>query len=271
MQPSQKGAQAFDEPLYAQAAQKAADFILNNMRSSDGRLLHRYRNSNAAIMANLDDYAFFIWGLLELYETTFDLNYLKTALSLNTDLLTHFWDDTHGGFFFSPDDGEDLLVRQKEVYDGAIPSGNAIAMLNLIRLGRITANSALEEKAAQIGKTFSTTLSEYPSAHTQLMVALDFAFGPSYEIVIVGNKQSNDTKNMLGTIRTMFVPNKVLIHRPQQEGPPPIARIAPFTENLKTLDKKSTAYVCTNYTCQFPTTDIDRIKELLTIKNSSSQ
>ena len=97
-----KGAQAFDEPLYAQAAQKATDFILNNMRSSDGRLLHRYRNSNAAIMANLDDYAFFIWGLLELYETTFDLTYLKTALTLNNDLLTHFWDETTRWIFLLP-------------------------------------------------------------------------------------------------------------------------------------------------------------------------
>ena len=265
-----KGAQAFNEPLYAQAAQKSADFILNTMLSPDGRLLHRYRHTNAAIMGNLDDYAFFIWGLLELYETTFDLTYLKTAITLNNDLLTHFWDQAHGGFFFSPDDGEDLLVRQKEVYDGAIPSGNAVAMLNLIRLGRITANSALEEKAAQIGKTFSTTLKEYPSAHTQLMVALDFAFGPSYEIVIVGNKQSTDTQQMLASIRNVFVPNKVVIHRPPQEDLPPIARIAAFTENLQTLDGKSTAYVCTNYTCQFPTTDLDRIKELLNVKNSSS-
>ena len=265
-----KGAQAFDEPLYAQAAQKATDFILNNMLSPDGRLLHRYRHTNAAIMGNLDDYAFFIWGLLELYETTFELTYLKTAISLNNDLLTHFWDETHGGFFFSPDDGEDLLVRQKEVYDGAIPSGNAVAMLNLIRLGRITANSALEEKAARIGKTFSTTLKEYPSAHTQLMVALDFAFGPSYEIVIVGNKQSTDTQQMLASIRNVFVPNKVVIHRPPKEASSPIAHIAAFTENLKTLDGKTTAYVCTNYTCQFPTTDIKKVHELLNTTNSSS-
>ncbi len=265
-----KGAQAFNEPLYAQAAQKAADFILNKLRSPDGRLLHRYRHTNAAIMGNLDDYAFFIWGLLELYETTFDLTYLKTALTLNNDLLTHFWDGTHGGLFFSPDDGENLLVRHKEVYDGAIPSGNAVAMLNLIRLGRITANSALEEKAAQIGKTFSTTLKEYPSAHTQLMVALDFAFGPSYEIVIVGNKQSSDTQQMLASIRNVFVPNKIVILRPPQEDAPPIARIAEFTENLHTLDGKSTAYVCTNYTCQFPTTDVDRVHKLLNVKKSSS-
>jgi len=156
------------------------------------------------------------------------------------------------------------------VYYGAIPSGNAVAMLNLIRLGRITADSALEEKAAQIGNTFSTTLKEYPSAHTQLMVALDFAFGPSYEIVIVGNIQSNDTRKMLGSIRSLFVPNKVVIHRPPQEESPPIVQIADYTKNLQALDGKTTVYVCTNYMCQFPTTDVDRIHELLTAKKTSS-
>ncbi len=258
-----KGAQAFDESAYTAAAQKAADFILNRMRTSDGRLLHRYRDKHAAIMANLDDYAFFIWGLIELYESSFDLNYLKTAITLNNDLLTHFWDDTKGGFFFSPGDGEDLLVRQKEIYDGATPSGNSVAMFNLLRLGRITANSTLEEKAAQIVKTFSTTLNEYPSAYTQLLLALDFAFGPSFEIVVVGEFKSSDTKQMLDNLRKIFAPNKIMLLRPSEGENPPIAQVAAFTKNLKALDAKATAYVCTNYTCQFPTTDGNRLHELL--------
>jgi uncharacterized protein YyaL (SSP411 family) len=258
-----KGAQAFNDPAYTAAAQKAADFIVNTLRTTKGRLLHRYRDNHAAIMGNLDDYAFFIWGLIELYESSFDVTYLKTAITLNNDLLEHFWDDTNGGFFFSPDDGEDLLVRQKEVYDGATPSGNSVAMLNLLRLGRITANSALEEKAAQIVKSFSTTLKEYPSAYTQLLVALDFAFGPSCEVVIVGDLQNSDTQKMLDTLSKIFAPNKVMLLRPPQEENPPIARIAAFTKNLKALDAKATAYVCTNYTCQFPTTEVNRLHELL--------
>jgi hypothetical protein len=243
------------------------DFTLKEMRKPDGRLLHRYRAKEAAIMANLDDYAFFIWGLIELYETTFEAKYLQTALELNKDMLTHFWDDTAGGFYFSPDDGEDLLVRQKEVYDGAIPSGNSVAMLNLLRLGRITTNVDFEKKAAQIGRTFARTLKEYPSAHTQLMLALDFAVGPSHEIVIVGDLHSKDTRQMAQSLRTLFLPNKVVLFRPSSQEVPEICHIAEFSKNLTAIDGKTTVYVCTNYMCKFPTTDLNKVYDLLNVKN----
>jgi uncharacterized protein YyaL (SSP411 family) len=262
-----QGARVFDEPLYKHAAQRAVDFILKEMRKTDGRLLHRYRAKEAAITANLDDYAFFIGGLIELYETTFDVKYLQTALELNKAMITHFWDDTGGGFYFSPDDGEDLLVRQKEVYDGAIPSGNSVAMLNLLRLGRITTNVDFEKKAAQIGSTFARTLKEYPSAHTQLMLALDFAVGPSHEIVIVGNLQNQDTLQMAHNLRTLFVPNKVLLFRPSGQELPEISHIAEFSKNLTAIDGKATVYVCTNYMCKFPTTDLNKVYDLLNVKN----
>ncbi len=105
--------------------------------------------------ATLDDYAFFIWGLIDLYEATFEARYLQAAITLNRDLLDHFWDETgEGGFFFSADDGEALLLRQKELYDGALPSGNSVALHNLLRLARMTANADFEKKAARIGKAF---------------------------------------------------------------------------------------------------------------------
>jgi len=262
-----QGARAFDEPLYQRAAERAVDFTLKQMRKPDGRLLHRYRDKEAAIMANLDDYAFFTWGLIELYETTFEAKYLKTALDLNKDMLTHFWHDTTGGFYFSPDDGEELLVRQKEVYDGAIPSGNSVAMLNLLRLGRITTNLDFEKKAAQIAQVFSRTLKEFPSAHTQLMQALDFAVGPSYEIVIVGDLESKDTRQMAQNIRALFLPNKIVLFRPSSQELPEICHIAEFSKNLTTLDGKTTVYVCTNYMCKFPTTDLNKVYDLLSVKN----
>ena len=121
-----KAAQALHEAEYATAATKAADFILEKMQTTEGRLLHRYRGE-AAISANLDDYAFLIWGLLDLYETVFDLKYLKAALELNQVMMLHFWDKDQSGFFLSADDAEALLLRKKEFYDGAIPSGNSIA------------------------------------------------------------------------------------------------------------------------------------------------
>ncbi len=264
-----KAAQVFDKPLYTDAAKNAVDFILKNMRRTDGRLLHRYRDKQAAILANLDDYAFLIWGLIELYETTFDVSYLKTALNLNRDLIIHFWDNKNGGFYFTPDDGENLLVRQKEIYDGAIPSGNSVAMLNLLRLGRMTANHDFEEKAAQIGKAFSDTATQLPAAHTQLMVALDFAVRPSFEIVIVGNHQGKDTMDILRILRTQFIPNKVILFRPSGQDAPDISRIAAFTKNLSSIDGKATVYVCTNYTCKMPITDTRKMLDLLNKKTNS--
>ena len=120
-----KAGRAFHEPEYTQAAQDAADFILETLVNEDGRLLHRYRDGEAGILANVDDYAFFVWGLLELYEATFDLTYLEAALELQAQLDERFWDAENGGYYFTPDDGEELIVRRKEIYDGAIPSGNS--------------------------------------------------------------------------------------------------------------------------------------------------
>ena len=122
-----KGAQAFDRPEYADAAKKAADFILKTMRDPSGRLLHRFRDGESALTADVDDYSFFIWGLLELYEAGFDVHYLQSALTLNDNFMAHFWDADGGGLYFTADDAEELLVRKKEIYDGATPSGNSVA------------------------------------------------------------------------------------------------------------------------------------------------
>ena len=142
-----KGAQAFDQPKYADAARKAADFIFKTMRDPSGRLLHRFRDGEAALHAHVDDYSFLIWGLLELYEASFDVHYLQSALTLNDDFMAHFWDAGGGGLYFTADDAEELLLRKKEIYDGATPSGNSVAALNLLRLARITANADLEQRA----------------------------------------------------------------------------------------------------------------------------
>jgi hypothetical protein len=258
-----KGAQVFDEPRYASAARRAADFTIKNVRTSEGRLLHRYRDGEAVLAAHVDDYAFLIYGLLELYEATFEVYYLETALELNEDLIRHFWDHENGGFYFTADDGERLLVRQKEIYDGAVPSGNSVAMLNLLRLGRITARADLEEKTARIGQAFYRNVSQLPSAYTQLMAAVDFAVGPSYEVVIAGGSQANDTKQMLDAIRGLFVPNKIVILRSTDQQSSEIDGIAPFIKDHSSIDGRATAYVCVNYNCQLPTNDIGSTLRLL--------
>jgi uncharacterized protein YyaL (SSP411 family) len=266
-----KGAQAFDKPEYAEAARRTADFILGNMRKPDGRLLHRYRDGQAGIEANLDDYAFLVWGLIELYEAVFDARYLKVALHLTNNMLRHFWDEDGGGLYLTPDDGESLFVRKKEIYDAAIPSGNSVAMLNLLRLGRMTATSNLEEKAAKIGRAFSGSVKQSPLAHTQLMVALDFAVGPCYEVVIAGNSEAEDTRAMFKALRTHFLPSKVVLLNPSERESPEIAQLAEFTKNQSSIGGKATAYICLNYNCKLPTTDINKMLELLNSKVEGEQ
>ncbi len=262
-----KGAQVCNEPEYADAAKRAADFILTDMRRPDGRILHRYRDGHAAILANVDDYAFLIWGLLELYETVFDVHYLQTALNLNSEMIRYFWDEQNGGFYFTADDAEELIVRQKDIYDGAIPSGNSVAVLNLFRLARITANSDLEDKANKIMLAFSKDVKSEPFGYTQMMVGLDFGIGPSYEIVIVGNPEAKDTKEMLNFLRKHFVPNKVVLLRPSDQEEPDIIRLAKFTEYQSSFDGKATAYVCLDYACKMPTTDTEEMLKLLNVSS----
>ncbi|MFH0843853.1 MAG: thioredoxin domain-containing protein [Pseudomonadota bacterium] len=258
-----KGAQALGDPTYAQAARQGADFILHHLRRPDGRLLHRYRKGEAGVTANADDYAFLIWGLLELYETTFDSFYLATAIQLNEDMLRYFWDERLGGFFFTPEDGEGLILRKKEMNDGALPSGNAVAMLNLLRLSRFTGHIHLEEKASRISQVFSRELTQFPSGYTQFMVSLDFCLGPSHEIIIVGNRETTDTKEMVRTLQTRFIPNKVMILRPTGKESDPIDRLAASIRHHESIDGKATAYVCKNTTCHRPTTDIHEILALV--------
>ncbi|RMD58259.1 MAG: thioredoxin domain-containing protein, partial [Nitrospirae bacterium] len=251
----------FNEEKYSKDAKRAADFIIEHMRDKDGRLLHRYRDGEAKIKANIDDYAFFVWGLIEIYESTFELKYLRYAIDINNALIKHFWDDKSGGFYFTPDDGEELIVRKKEVYDGAIPSGNSVAMLNLLRLSKMTNNIKLEEMALSIGRAFSGVVKKTPSAFSQLMIAVDFSIGPSYEVVVVGEPDKMDTLEMIKNLRDVFIPNKVVLFRPIDSKD--ITEIAPFTKYQHSIDGKATAYVCRNYTCKEPTTDVTVMLKLL--------
>ncbi|MBW6518011.1 MAG: thioredoxin domain-containing protein [ANME-2 cluster archaeon] len=257
-----KGARVFNEYEYEKAATKAADFILRTMRREERGLYHRYREGESDVPAFLDDYAFFVWGLLELYETTFDVKYLKIALELTEFQLKHFWDEENGGFFFTSDEDTEMLFRKKEFYDGAVPAGNSIAMQNLLRLGRMTGNSEFEKKAIQTGQAFSGNVSLSPAGYTMLMQALDFAIGPSSEVVIAGNPNDEDTKAMLETLRHAFIPNKVVIFHPTDEESPEIANIAGFVGDLKSIEGKATAYVCQDYACKLPTNDKEKMLEL---------
>ena len=253
---------ALDDPAYANQAIRAAAFVRDNLRRADGRLLHRYRDGEAGITATAEDYAYFIWGLIELYETTFDIDYLQTALDLNRDLIAHYWDSGNGGFFLTADDAEELIARPKEVYDGAMPSANSVAMLNLYRLARLTANTDLEEKANTMGRAFGTEIVQMPTGHAQMLIALDYAIGPSHEIVISGKPEAEDTRAMLRVLNGTFMPNKVVVLRPDAAATR-IEKLANYTAGQQMIDGKATAYVCQNYACQLPTTDPAKMLELL--------
>ncbi|MHA2289160.1 MAG: thioredoxin domain-containing protein, partial [Promethearchaeota archaeon] len=261
-----KAGYIFDEPEYIQAAKKAVNFILNQMINPEGRLLHRFRKGSADILAFIDDYAFFIWGLINLYEASFETFYLEKAIELTEEQLNLFWDRSIGAFFFTAEDAESLLTRQKETYDGAIPSGNSVAMLNLLRLSQFTGVDKYEKKADQAGRVFAESVRANPIAHTFMMVAVDFAVGPTYSLVIAGDKGDDDTDAMLNEVRKQYLPNKSLIFRPTDNENPEIDKYSNFIQFFDKYKGKATAYVCINKTCKAPTNDIDMAIEHLKAK-----
>ena len=258
-----KGAKVFSNLKYLKIAQNATDFVLNNLKKEDGELLHRYREGKAEIEGFLTDYAFFIWGLIEMFEATFNNKYLEIALELNKYLLNNFWDGHIGGFYFTSESNEELLTRQKEIYDGAVPSGNSVSMLNLLRLSYITGDHLLEEKADILSRVFSEKLETSPLAYTQFMIAADFAVGPTYSLVIAGDSDAKDTLNILEAVENEYLPNKVLLLRKMEQESPDIDKFSNFVQFFDDLDNKATAYVCINKTCKPPSHEIDKILEYL--------
>jgi uncharacterized protein len=257
-----KGAQALGEESYARAAQKAADFILKEMRTPAGGLYRRYRKGAVAYPGYLDDYAFFIWGLIELYEATFEVRYLRKALNLNRILMDLFWDEGQGGFYFTARDSEGLIGREKDLYDGASPSGNSVAALNLLRLARLSGDTSLEEKADRQIRAFSKTVGTYPMAYTQFLQAADFLLGPSQEIIIAGNRGDEAFQEMIGLIHRTFLPNKVLLWRPPQEDAA-LLELAPFLKDMPLTGKGPSVLLCEQYTCKTPITDLDGLQRII--------
>jgi hypothetical protein len=189
---------------------------------------------------------------------------LTSAIKLQSQLDEHFWDGASGGYIQTADDGEELLTRIKKIDDSAVPSGNSIAMLNLLRLGRITANTDYDERADRLSRVFSSMVTRFPHAYPQLLNGYNFALGPNYEVVIVGDPDAEDTQAMLAALREDFNPNKVVLLRPESVDTP-ILELAEFTKSMSSIDGAATAYVCSNYYCQKPTTDVRVMRELLQV------
>jgi hypothetical protein len=252
-----RAAAAFDEPRLAAAAARAADFALVHLRGEDGRLLKRWRDGVAGLPGTLDDHAFLVFGLIELYQATFEARYLAEAVALADTMLAHFEDEEVGGFFLAADDARDLPLRTKDVFDGALPSGTSIATLDLLLLARTTARPDLEEAARRALRANAVEMDHAPAGFTMLLAALDFALGPTFEIVVAGDPAREDTRAALAKLRRPFVPGKVLLLRPPGEDAP-ITRLAPWTLDQRS-DGAPLVYLCRDYACRMPTSDVDAV------------
>ena len=239
----------FNEPSYTTRAEEAARFILDRLYL-DGHLLHRYRDGEAAIDGFVDDYAFMIWAMLELYRATDEVAWFEKAVELQARQSELFEDPDGGGFFFTRAGGEELLVRQKEFGDGAIPSGNSVSLYNLMRLGRMTGNVSYEESATALIRSAAGLLAQIPSAMTGLLVGLDFWLGPSIEIVIA---EGEGTTVMDEVLRDRYLPRAVVLHVSASSAEQ-LSGLAPFTSEQRSIGGRATAYVCRDFTCSAPVT-----------------
>ncbi len=237
---------------YISVAKRATDFILNNLYR-EGKLLHRYKDSEAGIDALLEDYAYLIWALLELYQSTFEDSYLSTALELSEHVLEHFWDANGGGFFQTPDYGERLIIRKKETYDGALPSGNSVMAYNLIRLSGITADRRYKERAMNTLESYASMIIDYPSAHSFALIALDLLLNGVSELVFVLPDSEKFTEAPEGLNRE-FYPDLLMLKKNAL-----LDKINPVIRDMKPADGKVLYYLCKNFTCRQPVESIEEV------------
>jgi uncharacterized protein YyaL (SSP411 family) len=249
------GARILNKPGYAEAADKAARFVLGHMRDDKKQLFHRFREGELAITAQANDYAFFIYGLISLYQTTFDLTYAEEALVLQEQMLEDFWDDEKGGFFSTATGSDELPVRPKELYDGAIPSANSVSVLNLLSLSRLTGNPKWENRGQELVRAFSGTVKAQPVAFTFFLMGLDFALRSGQEIVIAGEPDTTETQRLLTALNLNFAPNKVALVKSDQNAKR-LSKFARFTDALQVTQGQSTAHLCRDGACTGSTTDV---------------
>ncbi len=256
------GSKVTRDDKYLHAAQKALDFVLAKLRRPDGRLLARYRDGEAAYPAYLDDHAFLIWALLETYDAGYDPAHLQQAVSLQEDLDRLFWDDTGGAYFFYGSDAEQLLTRPKPIGDGAMPSGNSVAALNLLRMGRMLWKQEYIDRARMLFTAFSTQVGQYPAAHTQFLSALMLDLAQVRDVVVSSPGSSSSLREVMGPIRRIFAPETSFLYAPADRASH-LASIAPFVSGMPSKDGQTTFYVCRNFTCEPPTTDLVAIARSL--------
>jgi len=237
-----KAGRVFDNDEYIQKAKKTADFIIKNAYKN-GVLYHRIKDNEAKVKGNLDDYAFFVFGLLELYQSTFEDKYLKLAVELTDKAINLFWDYNEGGFFFSSKDNKDILIRQKELYDGAYPSGNSIMYNNLVDLFKITANPRYKEYVQLIEKTYAHPIKKVPFGSPMFLIGFMNMLKP-IDIVSTGDK--NRALKTLAQLEEKFIPNKTQVYKSDYTS-----SLSEFIKNIPN-SKEEKFYICKDFVCSEP-------------------
>ena len=257
-----RAAQILDEPRYREAAERAASFVRDELY--DGTTLYRsYRNGRSDIEAFADDHAFVIQGLLDLYEASFDVRWLKFAVQLQQQMDQLFYDQHTGGYFSTSGKDESVFLRMKDDNDSAEPAASSIAALNLLRLAQIRNDSKYRERAEKTIKAFTTTLSHIPSAMPQMLVALDSVLTEPRQIVIAGPRDAPETKALLSELHRRFLPNKVVLLADNGEGQRYLGETNEAFRAMGPVNGKAAAYVCEHFTCRAPVTDPRDLRELV--------
>jgi uncharacterized protein YyaL (SSP411 family) len=258
------GGAVLEEPRYAAAARRAADFTLSRLLDpATGQLLRRYRQGHAAIPGFLEDYALFTQALLDLYEAQFDRRDLEWAVRLAEKQSALFEDAAGGGFFHSPAGDSDLVLRLKEDYDGAEPSGNSIAILNLLRLAQITGRAGFRASAERALAAFASRLAIAPVALPAMLTACEFFLAEPRQIVVAGPRDAAGTRALLRAFHARFVANRIVLLVDTDETRRALAAQIPAIQAMQPAGGIPSAYVCRNYTCQLPVTEAAQLAELL--------
>lgn len=259
-----KAYQLFSDPRYLKAAENAAEFIMTKMYDpGTGTLLRRYRDGDARFEGGLQDYAFLSAGLIDLYEAAFDTRWLEYALSLTEKQIVKFRDSENGGFYDTPGTDPTILVRTKEDYDGAEPTGNSVALMNLLRLSRLTNRPDWRVLAETGVASFGKRLNRMPEVAPQMLTAVAWIHAEPPELIIAGTPHRGDTMRILEEIHSKFLPEKILILA-DDNGRTYFSQRLPFLENMKPIAGKATLYLCRNYACQLPASDPAEIAGILT-------
>ncbi len=244
---------AFGREDYLEAARGCADFVLNDLRDSEGRLLRTYKDGEGRLNGYLEDHAFLIEALLTLYEASFEPRWFEEAKALADTTIARFGDPERGGFFSTSDDHEELIARRKEIGDHPIPSGNSAAALSLLRLEALTSERHYGEQAESVLRLFAKAAPRQPDAFAHLLRAFDFRLAPTKEVALIGD----DTAALAAVVRASYRPHLVLA------GGPPGSTSPPLLADRPTMDSKPTAYVCEHFTCQAPVTTPKHLADLL--------